>query len=81
VFYIILEGTDEAVYPTWCVLQALIYYILCFFSKKRLFPVCKSLKNLWINHPDPRGWRDFQKLTANNKPVTLFLRKKEVALF
>jgi len=52
-----------------------------FFSKKRLFPVCKSLKNLWINHPDPRGWRDFQKLTANNKPVTLFLRKKEVALF
>jgi hypothetical protein len=47
-------GTLRRVYPTWCVLQALIYYILCFFALATLLTVCKLLKNMWIKGSNPR---------------------------
>jgi hypothetical protein len=36
------------VYPTFCVLQALIYYMLCFLQKYHQSTVGKLLKNMWI---------------------------------
>ena len=36
------------VYPTFCGLQALIHYILCFLYKKIQYLVGKLLKNMWI---------------------------------
>lgn len=47
---------------------------IVFFSKKILLSVCKSLKNLWINFPDPRHRGIWRKLTPINKPVTGSLR-------
>jgi hypothetical protein len=38
----------DRVYPTFCVLQALLHYILCFFLKKLQYMVGKLLKNMWI---------------------------------
>lgn len=40
------------VYPTFCVLQALIYYMLCFLQKYHQSSVGKLLKNMWIKCTD-----------------------------
>ena len=38
----------DRVYPTFCVLQALLHYMLCFLRKKIQYLVGKLLKNMWI---------------------------------
>ena len=38
----------DRVYPTFCVLQALLHYIFCFMKKKIQHLVGKLLKNMWI---------------------------------
>jgi len=43
--------SEYEVYPTLCVLQALIHYILCLFPFFIYFYLYKYLKNLWINRP------------------------------
>lgn len=47
---------------------------IVFFFKKNYLSVCKSLKNLWINFPNPRHNGAGQKLTPINKPVTGSMR-------
>jgi len=41
------------VYPTFCVLQALLHYILCFSDKLYQYVVGKLLKNMWIKYSNP----------------------------
>ena len=36
------------VYPTFCVLQALLHYMLCFYANIFQYLVGKLLKNMWI---------------------------------
>ena len=45
-------NTIDRFYPTFCVLQALLHYILCFMKKKIQHLVGKLLKNMWIKPTD-----------------------------